>query len=117
MKILKYSDVTPQNIYLNRRKFVQAMGLTSITLLTSPLSAKQNYSTSAKPNTFDEITNYNNFYEFGTSKTDPAKYAHNLTTSPWAISFEGITQRRKNLMSLKFLKANQYKKEFIDYVV
>ena len=104
LKTLKYSDVTPQNIYLNRRKFVKAMGLTSITLLTSPLSAKQNYSTSAKPNTFDEITNYNNFYEFGTSKTDPAKYAHSLTTSPWAISFEGITQKRKKLDVSEILK-------------
>ena len=95
LKTLKYSDVTPQNIYLNRRKFVKAMGLTSITLLTSPLSAKENYSTSAKPNTFDEITNYNNFYEFGTSKTDPAKYAQSLTTDPWEITFEGVSQNKK----------------------
>ena len=93
LKTLKYSDVTPQNIYLSRRKFIKAIGLTSVAFITSPLSAKQTYSTSAKPNTFDEITNYNNFYEFGTSKTDPSKYAHNLTTNPWEISFEGITQK------------------------
>ena len=82
MKSLKYSDVTPQDLYINRRKFVQAIGLTSLASLATPLSAKQNYSTLEKPNTFEEITNYNNFYEFGTSKTDPAKYAHNLTTNP-----------------------------------
>ena len=82
MKSLKYSDVTPQDLYINRRKFVQALGLTSLASLATPLSAKQNYSTLEKPNTFEEITNYNNFYEFGTSKTDPAKYAHNLTTNP-----------------------------------
>ena len=95
MKYLKYSDVTPHNLYLNRRKFVEALGLTSLALVSTPLAAKQSYSTSAQPNTFEEITNYNNFYEFGTSKTDPAKYAHSLRTNPWEISFEGISQNKK----------------------
>ena len=104
LKILKYSDVTPQSLYLNRRKFVKAIGFTSVALVSSPLSAEQNYSTSAKPNTIDEITNYNNFYEFGTSKTDPAKYAHNLTTNPWEITFEGITQKRKKFDVSEILK-------------
>ena len=95
LKILKYSDITPKKLYFNRRKFVKAAILSSLALVSSPLSAKQNYSINDQPNTFDEITNYNNFYEFGTAKTDPAKYAHNLTTSPWEITFEGITQKRK----------------------
>ncbi|MFL2800723.1 MAG: protein-methionine-sulfoxide reductase catalytic subunit MsrP [Paracoccaceae bacterium] len=104
LKILKYSDATPQNIYLSRRKFVKALGLTSVALVTSPLSARQSYSTSASPNTFEEITNYNNFYEFGTSKTDPAKYAHNLTTNPWDITFDGISQKRKKFDIAEILK-------------
>ena len=102
MKILKYSDVTPHNLYLNRRKFVEALGLTSLAFVATPTTAKQNYSTSAQPNTIDEITNYNNFYEFGTSKTDPAKYAQSLTTDPWEITFEGVSQNKKkfNLVEL-----------------
>ena len=104
LKILKYSDATPQNIYINRRKFVKALSLASVALATSSLSAKQSYSTSAKPNTFEEITNYNNFYEFGTSKTDPAKYAYNLTTNPWEITFDGITQKRKKFDIAEILK-------------
>ena len=68
MKILKYSDVTPHNLYLNRRKFVQALGLASLAFVATPIVAKQNYSTSDKLNTIEEITNYNNFYEFGTTK-------------------------------------------------
>ena len=104
MKILKYSDTTPQNCYVNRRKFVKALSLTPLALVTSPLSAKQSYSTSERPNTFEEITNYNNFYEFGTSKTDPAKYAHNLTTSPWEITIDGITQKRKKFEIAQILK-------------
>ena len=104
MKSLKYSDVTPQDLYVNRRKFVQAIGLTSLASLATPLSAKQNYSTIEKPNTLEEITNYNNFYEFGTSKTDPAKHAHNLTTNPWEISFEGISQNKKIFDIAEILK-------------
>ena len=104
MKILKYSDVTPQHLYVDRRKFVKVLSLTPVVLVTYPLSAKQSYSTTARPNTFDEITNYNNFYEFGTSKTDPAKYAHNLTTNPWEITFDGITQKRKKFDIAELLK-------------
>jgi len=104
LKSLKYSDVTPQDLYVNRRKFVQAIGLTSLASLATPLSAKQNYSTIEKPNTLEEITNYNNFYEFGTSKTDPAKHAHNLTTNPWEISFEGISQNKKIFDIAEILK-------------
>ena len=104
LKTLKYSDITQQDIYLSRRKFVKALSLTSTALVTSPLSARQSYSTSASPNTFEEITNYNNFYEFGTSKTDPAKYAHNLTTNPWEITFDGITQKRKKFDIAELLK-------------
>ncbi len=104
MESLKYSDVTPENLYINRRKFVEALGLTSLVSLATPLSAKQNYSTIEKPNSFEEITNYNNFYEFGTSKTDPAKYAHKLTTNPWEISFEGISQNKKIFDLAEILK-------------
>jgi len=104
LKILKYNDATPHKLYLNRRKFVKAMSFTSIALLTPPLLAEQNYSIDAEPNTFEEITNYNNFYEFGTSKTDPAKYSHKLTTNPWEITFEGITNKRKKFDVVEILK-------------
>ena len=104
LKILKYSDVTPYNFYLGRRKFVQALGLASLAFVPTPTIAKQSYSTNAKPNTIEEITNYNNFYEFGTSKTDPAKYAHSLTTNPWEITFEGISQNKKKFDLPEILK-------------
>jgi sulfoxide reductase catalytic subunit YedY len=45
------------------------------------------------PNDYDDITNYCNFYEFGTGKGDPAKYAHQLTTSPWSIEIDGLVDR------------------------
>ena len=105
LKLLKYSDVTPQNVYLDRREFFKALGIASAACLVSyPVSAKQDYSKSAKPNTFEEITNYNNFYEFGTSKTDPAEYAHNLTTNPWEITFDGVTQNKRKFDIAEILK-------------
>ncbi len=104
LKILKYSDVTPYNLYLDRRKFVEALGLTSLAFVATPIAAKQNYSTRAKANTIEEITNYNNFYEFGTSKTDPAKYAHSLRTNPWEITFEGISQNKKKFDIAEIIK-------------
>ena len=105
LKLLKYSDVTPQNVYLGRRKFVKALGIASAASLVSyPVSAKQDYSKREKPNTFEEITNYNNFYEFGTSKTDPAEYAHNLTTNPWEITFDGVTQNKRKFDIAEILK-------------
>ena len=105
LKLLKYSDVTPRKVYLDRREFVKALGIASAASLVSyPVSAKQDYSKMEKPNTFEEITNYNNFYEFGTSKTDPAEYAHNLTTNPWEITFDGVTQNKRKFDIAEILK-------------
>jgi len=50
---------------------------------------KSKYSTTEKANTFDEITHYNNFYEFGTDKESPSVYARTLRPSPWTVSVEG----------------------------
>ena len=54
------------------------------------------YSTSAAPNTFEDITSYNNFYEFGTAKDDPAKNAHTLNTDPWSVKIDGMVDKPGN---------------------
>src|SRR5690606_36262944 len=46
-----------------------------------------------KPNTFEEITTYNNYYEFGTGKGDPSRYAHTLVTDPWSVEIAGEAER------------------------
>jgi sulfoxide reductase catalytic subunit YedY len=46
-----------------------------------------------EPNTWEEITSYNNYYEFGTRKDDPAKYAHTLVTEPWSVTIDGLVDR------------------------
>jgi len=91
---LKWSDVTPERVYLDRRSFIAAGAASIFAAPALALSGKASpYSTMEKSNTFDEITNYNNFYEFGTGKTDPASYSGKLKTSPWSVEIGGMVER------------------------
>ena len=86
MKTLKWSDVTPEKLYLNRRQ-IMAGGLT---LGLTPALARAE---TLEPNTFEEISGYNNYYEFGTGKEDPAANAGMLTTSPWTVKVDGLVDK------------------------
>jgi sulfoxide reductase catalytic subunit YedY len=120
---LTYADVTPKSIYTDRRKFLQAMGLAGASIaagkglweLASPpitvaagtkLSGltKSPFSTTEKQNSFEDVTHYNNFYEFGTDKGDPAKNAQNFRTSPWTISIEGEVSKPRKFSMDEILK-------------
>ncbi len=98
---LRYSQVTPRQMYLNRRRFLAAgsAGLGAFTALPaaaagSKLAAKKSpFSTTEQPTPLDAITHYNNFYEFGTDKEDPSKNAHKLRTSPWQVKVEGAVAK------------------------
>ena len=83
---LTTADITPKAAYLNRRQILAGtIGLGAIGLAGG--AAAQD---ALEPNTLEEITSYNNFYEFGTGKTDPADNAHKLVTSPWSIKVDGM---------------------------
>ena len=84
---LNWSDVTPEAVFLNRRAFLAGVGV---------VAAAPALAAADKPNSFEDITNYNNFYEFGTGKTDPAKNAGALTTTPWAVQIDGLVDRPGN---------------------
>ena len=86
MKTLKWSDVTPEKLYLNRRQ-IMAGGLT---LGLTPALARAE---TLEPNTFEEISGYNNYYEFGTGKEDPAANAGMLTTKPWTVKVDGLVDK------------------------
>jgi len=104
MKIKKIpsSEITPEHIYNDRRNFIKNLGLI---LGSSALSAFANKSFAAihtlpsfaqakerekeKLSSLKDITSYNNYYEFGTSKSDPYDYAEKLNIDPWSISIEG----------------------------
>lgn len=99
-KHLTWSDVTPKPLWLNRRQMIAAAGaaaFVSPTLAKPALAkidaAKSPLSTTDAPNTFEEITTYNNFYEFGTGKEDPAANAGALTTDPWSIEIGGMVDK------------------------
>jgi len=91
---LTENDVTPQADFLNRRTLMAgAAGMLATSLMGGAASAASRYSTTAKPNTYKDITTYNNFYEFGTGKSDPAKYAGKLTTKPWTVKIDGMVDK------------------------
>src|SRR5579862_4728395 len=105
---LKYSDITPKGVYLGRRNFLsgllattgavagwmkfpklasaQGMGQGSTTL---GALTKSRYSIKEEPTISYLVTHYNNFYEFGTEKEDPAQNSRNFRTSPWTVAVEG----------------------------
>jgi len=100
---IRSSEITPKEIYLNRRRFLAGLPLVGAGLISvseahaaklaaakSPLST-----TSEKVSSFEDATTYNNYYEFGTAKDQPAQNAHTLKTSPWQVSVEGEIAKPK----------------------
>ncbi|MBO9450718.1 protein-methionine-sulfoxide reductase catalytic subunit MsrP [Tropicibacter sp. R16_0] len=85
---LTHADVTPEAAYLNRRHFMAGLAGVGLASIAKPALAEQ-----LEPNTWEEITSYNNFYEFGTGKGDPAEYAHLMKTDPWTIKIDGMVDR------------------------
>ncbi|MBO9464299.1 protein-methionine-sulfoxide reductase catalytic subunit MsrP [Tropicibacter sp. R15_0] len=89
---LTQADVTPESAFLNRRQILAGLGAS--TVIGAGFSADQAQAQEAlKPNDWDDIINYCNYYEFGTGKDDPAKNAHTLTTDPWSVKIDGMVER------------------------
>jgi sulfoxide reductase catalytic subunit YedY len=100
---IKPSEITPEEVFFNRRlllKAAVAAGLvppiiSACEAATIPADGmfsdvkKWPDSLTEKPNSWEDITTYNNFYEFGTGKSDPAANAHTLKTKPWSIQVTG----------------------------
>jgi len=95
---LTEADVTPKEAWLNRRQIMAGAGAIAAGFLGGPAAAKlttvpSTYSTKDTPNTLEQITHYNNFYEFGLQKTDPAQNAHTLVTEPWSVKIDGLVDK------------------------
>src|SRR5689334_9495389 len=98
---IRYSEVTPKSVYLNRRKFLAGMPvaflgarefLSPSAMAAAPLAnvRKSPLSTTEKQNTYKEVTNYNNYYEFGTDKEGPAANVKKFQMpAEWIVSVEG----------------------------
>ena len=104
---IRPSEITPEHVFLNRRTLLQAAFAAG---LVPGLVARSDAATippkgeftdlkpwpgsgDQQPNTFEDITTYNNFYEFGTGKSDPSANAHTLVTKPWSVAVTGEAAR------------------------
>ena len=92
---IPYSEVTPRSVYLNRRRFLAAgaafaagCGVLTAGTKLAPV-VKSPFSTDEKLTPYKSVTEYNNFYEFGTQKDQPAQLARNFKTIPWTVAVEG----------------------------
>lgn len=126
-KEIKSSDITPESVFLNRRTFMRAGMLAGTTLATAGIyrffnppppkeiitaeiqniAKPENFRIKDAPNSFEDITNYNNFYEFSTSKTAVARKAQDFVTSPWTVSVGGLVQKPKVFGIEELLKFEQ----------
>ena len=91
----KNSEITPENIYKNRRSFIKSIGLgaSSLAISTIPFVNKSLASERDKLTSYKDITTYNNYYEFGTSKSDPYRNSKTFKTTPWEIAIEGEVEK------------------------
>src|SRR6185436_12508909 len=90
------SEITPETLYHSRRDFLATMGAAAVGALLPPVTARyRSQDPGEKLTPFDDITTYNNFYEFGLQKDDPSKNAHTLRTRPWTVAVEGDVRKPK----------------------
>src|SRR5258708_10732330 len=120
---LAYRDITPKSVFFDRRKFLQGVGREGVggdtgrgllNLLSPSIIAqattkltglgKSQFSTDEKQTPYNDVTHYNNFYEFGSDKSDPAKNSQNFRTSPWSVSVEGEVSKPRKFTMEEILK-------------
>ncbi|WP_153109289.1 protein-methionine-sulfoxide reductase catalytic subunit MsrP [Propionivibrio limicola] len=106
------SEITPRAVFEQRRTIIRAAAAGVFGAALAPWFARQAFAQTAaggklasRPNlqfvlpdkltSYKDVTGYNNFYEFGTGKTDPARNAHTLLTRPWTVSVDGLVKRPK----------------------
>ena len=104
------SEITPRDLYLNRRKFLAGVGLSAVaaglsTELFSPSAKataddkitglhKSPFSTTEAVTPMNDVTHYNNYYEFSSEKEEPASLAKNFKTRPWTVSVDGAVPKK-----------------------
>lgn len=115
LPVIPPSEITPRGVYQSRREFIRlagagliagaaTLGGLALPAGAAPSSRKKiekftrtSYGAGEKPTPYEDVTTYNNFYEFGTGKGDPAQYADRLVTRPWTVGIEGEVKRPKRI--------------------
>ena len=108
---IRPSEITPYGVYLNRRQLIgagAALSLGSLLVQTvradTIAAAKSPLSTDEEPTALKHVTSYNNYYEFGTGKSDPSQNAHTLTTKPWTLKIDGLVDKPADYALDDFIK-------------
>jgi sulfoxide reductase catalytic subunit YedY len=111
---IRSSEITPRALYLNRREFIRATTGTAMAVAAGAIGGeamlnaappaahgrklenikKSPFSADEKPNTWDHITTYNNYYEFGTDKDSPAMLSRSFKTEPWSVVVDGECNKK-----------------------
>jgi len=110
---IRSSEITPKDVYLNRRNFLAGLGLSTVAAaglgmkeLLSPSTKalatdkiagiqKSQFSTTEKITPINDVSHYNNYYEFSTEKEEPAKMAKDFRTRPWSITIDGAVPKKQ----------------------
>ena len=116
---IRPSEITSKENYLNRRAFIRAGSIAGASMLAGPALAaivpagqraklagvsESRLSTDEMPNSYEDVTTYNNYYEFGTAKDDPYRNAQDFESSPWSITVEGHAERTGTFHFEDFIK-------------
>jgi methionine sulfoxide reductase catalytic subunit len=113
---IRSSEITPRNLYLDRRKFLAGAAIAGAALATgtglrrvvSPSTVakaankidgikKSPFSTTETITPYNDVTHYNNYYEFSTAKEEPANLAKNFRTRPWKVKIDGLVDKKQEL--------------------
>jgi sulfoxide reductase catalytic subunit YedY len=135
---IRASEITPKWLYANRRRFLTgALGVTAGALAGRALkelawpsqkamagsklnvARKSPFSTTEEVTPYEDVTHYNNFYEFGTGKEEPAEKAKNFRTSPWSVKVSGLVEKPRTfsveeLMQLAPLEERIYRHRCVE---
>ena len=119
------SEITPEHLYHSRREFIRAATVGAVGLAAGgallaggeaeaaqvgadlPPARKSPLSVTDKPHTWEQITNYNNFYEFGSDKSDPAQYSGSFKPRPWKVKVDGLVGKPAEYDIDDLIKMNQ----------
>jgi sulfoxide reductase catalytic subunit YedY len=109
---LRSSEITPERLYYDRRDFLRTAGLLGIAAATlgraeSASAATQDGQLKDELTPFEDVTTYNNFYEFGTDKSDPAENAKGFKTKPWTVRVEGMVSKPASYSLEDFIKPSK----------
>jgi len=93
------SEITPERDYLNRRAFIRDAGVGVAAALIAPAALARSAAAQGQeetPNSYEEATSYNNYYEFGTDKEDPKRYSGSFKPKPWSVKVDGLVKKPGN---------------------